>query len=115
MHFVGENQLLVLHVTTLQGLHQIDGLAERDVAVVVSVDERYRVAADSSLEWARSVAATLQLPSLSLAASVDGQLVWQAVMGYRDLDDLEEVSDFATLPVRYRVEGVASSRSSRSR
>ncbi len=83
------------------------GLPDNHLSVgqTVVMDERYRVAADSSLDWARSVAATLQLPSLSLAASVDGQIVWQAAMGYRDLDDLEE----ATPSTRYRTGSVAKS------
>lgn len=69
----------------------------------IVIDQRYGAAADSSLDWARAVASIMHLPSLSLAASVDGKVVWEAAMGYRDLDDLKE----ATPSTLYRAGSVA--------
>jgi CubicO group peptidase (beta-lactamase class C family) len=48
-------------------------------------DDRFRVPADSGLLRAKSITETLDLPSVSFAAAVDGQIVWEAAVGWSDL------------------------------
>ena len=52
-----------------------------------ALDEAYRAAVDRSLPGVREVADALELPSLSAAVSVDGDVVWQATLGYADLSE----------------------------
>ena len=42
VHLVGEDEQFVLDAQFTQFLHQFDGLVERDVPVVVAVDEQHR-------------------------------------------------------------------------
>ncbi len=58
---------------------------------------------DRSLEIARDVAERLRLPSVSLAASVRGEVVWQAALGFSDVAE-EELATAATL---YRTGSIA--------
>src|SRR5580692_11055910 len=41
MNLVGKNQLLELHILFSQRLNEIDGFRERNVAVVVALDQQY--------------------------------------------------------------------------
>ena len=42
MHFVGEDELLELHPLLPQRLNQCNGLAERDISIIVAVDQQNR-------------------------------------------------------------------------
>jgi CubicO group peptidase (beta-lactamase class C family) len=48
-------------------------------------DDAFRIAADSGLTRARSIAQSLELPSVTFAAAVDGRIVWEASVGWSDL------------------------------
>ncbi len=77
--------------------------SERGVSVVV--DPRYNAIALDALESARDVAAASHLPSLSIAVAVDDSIVWQATVGYADL----EAHSSAVLATRYRLGSTAKS------
>jgi CubicO group peptidase (beta-lactamase class C family) len=68
-------------------------------------DDRFRVPADSGLLRARSIAKTLDLPSVSFAAAVDGRIVWEAAVGWSDLSARLGASP----DTRYRTGSVAKS------
>ena len=42
MHIIGKNQLFDLHALLAEARHEVHGLCEVDVAVVVAVDEEHR-------------------------------------------------------------------------
>lgn len=66
-------------------------------------DDSFRVPADSGLQRVRSIAASLDLPSLSVAAAVDGRIVWEAAVGWADLSEALGASP----DTRYRTGSVA--------
>jgi CubicO group peptidase (beta-lactamase class C family) len=68
-------------------------------------DDRFRLPADSGLMRAKSITATLDLPSVSFAAAVDGQIVWEAAVGWSDLSARLGASP----ETRYRTGSVAKS------
>jgi CubicO group peptidase (beta-lactamase class C family) len=67
------------------------------------VDPELAGVGDQSLEMGREVAVRLGLPSVSFAASVGGEVVWQAAMGLADVE-LEQLASATTL---YRTGSVA--------
>ena len=58
---------------------------------------------DRSLEMGREVAVELGLPSASFAAGIGGELVWQAAIGFADV----ETEELATASTLYRTGSVA--------
>lgn len=63
---------------------------------------------DESLEainWMESLYSKHQLPSLSVAVAINGQITWQGVIGYSDLNR-ESVADLKT---RYRIGSISKS------
>jgi serine beta-lactamase-like protein LACTB len=68
-------------------------------------DDAFRIPADSGLQRTRSIAESLDLPSLSVAAAVDGRVVWEAAVGWSDLSQALGASP----DTRYRAGSVAKS------
>lgn len=66
-------------------------------------DNTFRVPADSGLARVRSIAESLDLPSVSFAVAVDGRVVWEAAVGWADLSDQLGASP----DTRYRTGSVA--------
>ncbi len=80
------------------------GLSPARLAAVVDVREpEHELLADSATAWARRVADSLRLPSLSAAAAVEGRVVWATAVGHADL----ERSEPATPDTRYRIGSVS--------
>jgi serine beta-lactamase-like protein LACTB len=79
---------------------------ERLMAVEHRVwDDAFRVPADSGRDRARSIAESLDLPSVSFAAAVDGNIVWEVAVGWADLS----AQLGASPETRYRTGSVAKS------
>lgn len=69
----------------------------------VALDQTYEANARQAAAWMESLYAQHLLPSLSVAVGIDGQLVWQGVIGYADLDD-EKLADISTT---YRIGSIS--------
>lgn len=67
------------------------------------VEPHWQFAAGASAQQARSLVAEQNLPSLSVAVGVDGQLAWAGAFGWADVESRRP----ATLQTRYRIGAVS--------
>lgn len=68
-------------------------------------NSEYQVKSTQAVDWMQSLYNQHNLPSFSVAVGINGQLVWQGVMGYADLDDATPADESTS----YRIGSISKS------